>query len=108
MSEFKIFFSWQSDLSSNKTTRFIDECLTEVESILLAIDGIQQVIVYGKVNSVLGNILCADIKLEKGIQLTDMEIKRIVSSQLQDFKIPRRIKFVENMQLTRTGKLKRS
>ena len=34
MSEFKIFFSWQSDLSSNKTTRFIDECLTEVESIL--------------------------------------------------------------------------
>ena len=81
---------------------------TEVESILLAIDGIQQVIVYGKVNSVLGNILCADIKLEKGIQLTDMEIKRILSSQLQDFKIPRRIKFVENMQLTRTGKLKRS
>lgn len=34
MNEFKIFFSWQSDLSSNKTTRFIDECLTEVESIL--------------------------------------------------------------------------
>ena len=34
MNEFKIFFSWQSDLSSNKTTRFIDECLIEVESIL--------------------------------------------------------------------------
>lgn len=34
MNEFKIFFSWQSDLSNNKTTRFIDECLTEVESIL--------------------------------------------------------------------------
>lgn len=29
MNEFKIFFSWQSDLSSNKTTRFIDECLIE-------------------------------------------------------------------------------
>ena len=34
MNKFKIFFSWQSDLSSNKTTRFIDECLTEVEGIL--------------------------------------------------------------------------
>lgn len=34
MNKFKIFFSWQSDLSSNKTTRFIDGCLTEVEGIL--------------------------------------------------------------------------
>lgn len=34
MSEFKIFFSWQSDLSNNKTTRFIDECLIAVEDIM--------------------------------------------------------------------------
>lgn len=34
MQEFKIFFSWQSDLSSNKTTRFIDECLESVVNIL--------------------------------------------------------------------------
>lgn len=32
----------------------------EVENVLLSIDGIQQVLVYGKANSVLGNILCAD------------------------------------------------
>ena len=34
MSEFKIFYSWQSDLSANKTTRFIDDCLSGVCEIL--------------------------------------------------------------------------
>ncbi len=80
----------------------------EVENVLLAINGIRQVIVYGKTNSVLGNILCADIQLEEGTHLSGVEIKKALHSQLQDFKIPRRIKFVEEMQLTRTGKLKRS
>lgn len=80
----------------------------EVENVLLAMNGIKQAIVYGKANSVLGNILCADIQLEEGSHLSDIEIRMALHSQLQDFKIPRRIKFVEQMQLTRTGKLKRS
>ena len=80
----------------------------EVENILLSIYGVKQVLVYGKANSILGNVLCADIQLEDGVALTDVEIKKALRSQLQDFKIPRRIKFVEQMSLTRTGKLKRS
>lgn len=80
----------------------------EVENILLSIDGVKQVLVYGKANSILGNVLCADIQLEDGVALTDVEIKKALRSQLQDFKIPRRMKFVEQMSLTRTGKLKRS
>lgn len=80
----------------------------EVENILLSIEGVKQVLVYGKANSILGNVLCADIQLEDRVALTDVEIKKALRSQLQDFKIPRRIKFVEQMSLTRTGKLKRS
>lgn len=80
----------------------------EVENILLSIEGVKQVLVYGKANSILGNVLCADIQLEDGVSLTDVEIKKTLRSQLQDFKIPRRIKFVVQMSLTRTGKLKRS
>lgn len=80
---------------------------SEVEDVLMAINGIKQVLVYGKTNSVLGNVLCADIQLENDIVLNEIEIKKILRSQLQDFKIPRRIKFVEQMSLTRTGKLKR-
>lgn len=80
----------------------------EVENVLLSMDGVRQVLVYGKSNSILGNVLCADIQLEPGSSLTDVDIKKTLRSQLQDFKIPRRIKFVEEMSLTRTGKLKRS
>ena len=80
----------------------------EVENILLLIEGVKQVLVYGKKNSVLGNVLCADIQLKEGSALTNVDIKKTLASQLQDFKIPRRIKFVEEFELTRTGKLKRS
>ena len=80
----------------------------EVENVLMSIEGVKQVLVYGKANSVLGNVLCADIQLEEGTTLSNVEIKKALASQLQDFKIPRRIKFVEEFELTRTGKLKRS
>lgn len=80
----------------------------EVENVILAIDGVQNAIVYGKANSILGNVLCADVKLETGVELTELDVKKVLSSQLQDFKIPRRIKFIDEISLTRTGKLKRS
>lgn len=79
----------------------------EVEMRILSITGVHQALVYGKANSILGNILCADIVLEAGVDLTELEIKKILSAQLQDFKVPRRIKFVREISLTRTGKIKR-
>ena len=80
----------------------------EVEVAIMGIEGIKQAMVYGKANSILGNVLCADIVLENDVELTELEIKKILSAQLQDFKVPRRIKFVEEISLTRTGKMKRS
>lgn len=80
----------------------------EVENAIMAIEGVRQTLVYGKANSILGNVLCADVQMEDGYALSELEIKKILALQLQDFKIPRRIKFVEEMTLTRTGKLKRS
>ncbi len=79
----------------------------EVENVLNAIKGIRQSLVFGKANSVLGNILCAEVQLEEGVRLSELEIRRILKDSLQDFKIPRRIRFVESFSLTRTGKLKR-
>lgn len=80
----------------------------EVEDVILTMYGIKDAIVFGKANSILGNVLCADILLEEGVSLSELEIKKTLRSQLQDFKIPRRIKFVKQMPLTRTGKLKRT
>lgn len=79
----------------------------EVEKAITSIEGVCQALVYGKANSILGNVLCADVQLAEGVALTELDIKKHLASQLQDFKIPRRIKIVEEMALTRTGKLKR-
>lgn len=80
---------------------------SEVENAIQGIDEIKQVVVYGKSNSLLGNILCADIVLKNEDSLSESEIRNILATFLQDFKIPRRIKFVKEISLTRTGKVKR-
>ena len=80
---------------------------TEVEAEIDSIKGVQQSMVYGKPNSILGNVLCADVKLDDEATLTDKDIRLYLKDRLQDFKIPRRFKFVESFNLTRTGKIKR-
>lgn len=79
----------------------------EVEDILNTIDDVEQSLVYGKQNSVLGNVLLAEIKLKKDSNITEIDIRKKLKTLLQDFKIPRKIIFVESFSLTRTGKIKR-
>jgi acyl-coenzyme A synthetase/AMP-(fatty) acid ligase len=79
----------------------------EVEDVINSIDGVRQALVYGKPNSVLGNVLCAEVLLGEGTALSELDIRKALRDKLQDFKIPRRIKFVDSFTLTRTGKLKR-
>lgn len=80
----------------------------EVEDVINTLKGVKQSLVYGKANSILGNILIAEIQLEENVTLTDLDIRKVLKNQLQDFKIPRKINFVKTFSLTRTGKLKRS
>ena len=79
----------------------------EVETAIMDIEGVKQAMVYGRANSILGNVLCAEVVLELGSEMQELDIKKHLSSLLQDFKIPRKIKFVDEISLTRTGKKKR-
>lgn len=79
----------------------------EVEDVLKMIDGVKQAHVYGKKNSLLGNIICADI-LKINSEITEPDIRAILQNKIQDFKIPRIIKFVESIETTRSGKIKRN
>ena len=79
----------------------------EVESEIVAIGGVCQANVYGKANSILGEVLCADVVMVPNVKLSEQDIRKQLSLRLQDFKIPRRIRFVEELSMTRTGKLKR-
>lgn len=80
----------------------------EVEDAIMDIEGVKQATVYGRANSILGNVLCADVVLEPNSDLKELDIKTHLHSLLQDFKVPRRIKFVDEISLTRTGKKKRA
>ena len=78
----------------------------EVEAALRSMEGIQESKVYGMPNSVLGNILCADIvKADEAI--TEPDIKKFLASSLQSFKVPRKIFFKDAIALSRTGKIDR-
>lgn len=77
----------------------------EVETALISIEGVKNAYVYGKANSVLGNMLYAEIELLKPLETSD--IRKKLSETLQDFKVPRMIKIVEHIAVTRTGKIKR-
>lgn len=79
----------------------------EVEQAIIALTGIKNVRVYSKSNSVLGNIICCEVVANNN-EITESHIRTFLQSKIQEFKIPRIIRFVENLSTTRTGKLKRN
>lgn len=81
--------------------------LEEVEDVLREYKGVLDARVYGRKNSVLGNILCADIKFENANKAEISDIRSFLSKKLQAFKIPRKINFTDEIKSSRNGKLKR-
>lgn len=78
----------------------------EVEEVILSHEYIKLTKVYKRENSILGNILLADVVLHSNKELKEKCLRQYLNDKLQGFKIPRMIKFVESLDLTRTGKLK--
>lgn len=79
----------------------------EVEDVMRSIPGITDVLVFSKKNSVLGNIICCEI-VSSNRTIEEQHIRSILRNKLQEFKIPRIIKFVDKLETTRTGKIKRN
>jgi hypothetical protein len=75
-----------------------------VEDALLQIVGIREARVFAQKNSVVGNLVCAEIVLEKEVHYTVADIRRILSSQLDDYSIPRIIQFVDKIGISPSGK----
>ena len=83
----------------------------EVEDILKEINNISDVIVYGKNNRILGQIVAADIKLSKPVSKTKdfiISIKKYCSSKLDNYKVPMQINLVNKIHLNDRFKKVRS
>lgn len=79
----------------------------EIEDELLNYPEIINARVYPRKNSILGNVMCAEIVLSKGQILSEKQIRERLINNFQEYKIPRIIKFVTSIKLTRTGKNKK-
>jgi acyl-coenzyme A synthetase/AMP-(fatty) acid ligase len=79
----------------------------EIEDALRLYPEIEDVRVYGKPNSVLGNIMCMQFVLSVGKSIDAIEIRKRLAVQFQDYNIPRIINQVFEIPKTRTGKLSR-
>lgn len=79
----------------------------EIEDTIREMSGVKNAIVYGKDNSVLGKILCSDIELNTDSNITPDVVKKYLAFKLQSFKVPRIIKIVNKIDITRTGKIVR-
>ena len=79
----------------------------EIETIIDEIPGVKKSHVFGKPNPILGNMLHVKIQIDRR-DITELSIKKYLNNKLERFQIPRRIEFVEQLSLTRSGKLKRN
>lgn len=79
----------------------------EVEEAILGIDEIKSVRVYAKSNAVLGNVICCELVTDDH-SMTEAKIRSYLQTKLQEFKIPRMIRFVDSLSTTKSGKIKRS
>jgi acyl-coenzyme A synthetase/AMP-(fatty) acid ligase len=80
----------------------------EVEEACMSFGGIRQARVYSRSNSILGNVLFADLVIEEGVILHELELRKYLNNILQIYKVPLRYKVVKELNTSRTGKLKRN
>ncbi|KHM51675.1 hypothetical protein NZ47_09160 [Anaerovibrio lipolyticus] len=78
----------------------------EVENLIQQVDGVEDCLVKGKKNSVLGSVLEVDVVVNSRYDAKTMKtnIMDRLKKELQPFKIPRIYHFVETIEKTRSGK----
>ncbi len=77
----------------------------EVENALHSIDGIQEALVIGVDDELLGQAIKAFVSLEDGSTLNDKKIKRICTSKLENFMVPKEVVVMDSLPKTPSGKL---
>lgn len=76
-----------------------------VEQSLLEITGIEQALVYGKGNSLTGQIVACDIVTSSNQKLNFDEVRLQLTEQLPKFAVPRIYNLVPTLKMTTNGKL---
>jgi acyl-CoA synthetase (AMP-forming)/AMP-acid ligase II len=79
----------------------------EVDQVLMDHPAVAQVVTFALPHRHLGEEVAAAVVVRDGQQISDRELRDFVSSRLDDFKVPRKIIFLEEIPKGATGKLQR-
>jgi acyl-CoA synthetase (AMP-forming)/AMP-acid ligase II len=79
----------------------------EVDEVLMDHPAVGQVVTFAMPHAKLGEDVAAAIVLREGAQASEREIRDFAASRLADFKVPRRLVFLEEIPKGATGKLQR-
>jgi len=79
----------------------------EIEEFLFRHPKIQSVQVFGVPDEKYGEEVCAWIVVRVGEQLTEEEVRQFCRGQIAHYKVPRYIRFVDEMPMTVTGKVQK-
>lgn len=77
----------------------------EVEDMIVTMDGVAEVVVYAEKRDMLGECIAAKVILEnKDKEITEQDIIRYCTEHMSNYKVPRKIEFVDSIQTGRYGK----
>lgn len=79
----------------------------EVDSVLMDHPAVQQVVTFAMPHDKLGEEVAAAIVLREGADADEREVRDFCSERLADFKVPRKVLFLEEIPKGPTGKMQR-
>jgi len=79
----------------------------EVDEILMDHPAVLQVVTFGIPHDKLGEEVGAAVVLREGVTVTEKELREFAAIRLADFKVPRKILFLDEIPKGATGKLQR-
>ena len=79
----------------------------EVDEVLLAHPAVAQALTFALPHEKLGEEVAAAIVVREGQKVAEQELRDFAAERLTDFKVPRRIVFLEQIPTGPTGKLQR-
>ena len=79
----------------------------EVDDVLMDHPAVQQVVTFAVPDKKLGEEVAAAVVLRDGSDATEQEIRKFAGTRLANFKVPRKVLFLEEIPKGATGKLQR-
>ena len=79
----------------------------EVDEVLMEHEAVAQVVTFAMPHDKLGEEVAAVVVLKEGVPATERELQAFVSQRLADYKVPRKILFMDELPKGATGKLQR-